>query len=152
MTILDIKYQLQEQCSNLISKRLDSIHKTIKDIEISLKEESKGTSGDKHHTGRAMLQIEREKAGNQLREIEKVMRQLDKVDVENPSEVARLGSVVETNQAIFFISISVGKLEVNETIYLGVAPNSPIGLNLLGKKKGEQFNFNSRIYKIISIK
>ena len=152
MTILDIKYQLQEQCSNLISIRLDSIQKTIKDIEISLKEESKGTSGDKHHTGRAMLQIEREKAGNQLREIEKVMRQLDKVDVENPSEVARLGSVVETNQAIFFISISVGKLEVNETIYLGVAPNSPIGLNLLGKKKGEQFNFNSRIYKIISIK
>ncbi len=152
MTILDIKYQLQEQCSNLISIRLDSIQKTIKDIETSLKEESKGTSGDKHHTGRAMLQIEREKAGNQLREIEKVMRQLDKVDVENPSEFARLGSVIETNQAIFFISISVGKLEVNKTIYLGVAPNSPIGLNLLGKKNGEQFNFNSRIYKIISIK
>ena len=151
MTILDIKYQLQEQCSNLISIRLDSIQKTIKDIEISLKEESKGTSGDKHHTGRAMLQIEREKAGNQLREIEKVMRQLDKVDVENPSEVARLGSVVETNQAIFFISISVGKLEVNKTIYLGVAPNSPIGLNLLGKKKGEQFNFNSRVYKIVEV-
>ena len=151
MTILEIKYKLQEQCSDLISIRLDSIQKTIKDIETSLKEESKSTSGDKHHTGRAMLQIEREKAGNQLREIEKVMRQLDKVDIENSSDVARLGSIVKTNQAVFFISISVGKLEINDSVYLGVAPNSPIGLNLLGKKKGEQFNFNSRIYKIVEV-
>jgi len=151
MTTLEIKIKLQERCTDLISIRLDSIQKTIRDIETSLKEESKSTSGDKHHTGRAMLQIEREKAGNQLREIEKVMRQLDKVNVENSSEVARLGSIVVTNQAMFFMSISVGKLEINDSIYLGVAPNSPIGLNLLGKKKGEQFNFNSSVYKIVSI-
>ena len=52
MTILEIKIKLQEQCSDLISLRLDSIQKTIKDIETSLKEESKGTSGDKQ-IGRA---------------------------------------------------------------------------------------------------
>ncbi len=148
MTILELKFKLQEQCTDLISIRLDSIQKTIKDLETSLKEESKSTSGDKHHTGRAMLQIERENAGNQLREIEKVMRQLDKVNVENSSDIARLGSIVETNQATFFISISVGKLEINDTVYLGVAPNSPIGLNLLGKKAGEQFNFNGTVYRI----
>lgn len=151
MTILELKYKLQEQCTDLISIRLDSIQKTIKNLEMSLKEESKSTSGDKHHTGRAMLQIERENAGNQLREIEKVMRQLDKVAIDTSSDVVRLGSVVETNQATFFISISVGSLEINNTIYLGVAPNSPIGLNLLGKKKGEQFNFNGRVYKIVRI-
>jgi len=151
MTILELKYKLQEQCTDLISIRLDSIQKTIKDLETSLKEESKSTSGDKHHTGRAMLQIERENAGNQLREIEKVMRQLDKVAIDTSSDVVRLGSVVETNQATFFISISVGSLEITDTIYLGVAPNSPIGLNLLGKKKGEQFNFNGRVYKILNI-
>ncbi len=151
MNILEIKFELQQQCSDLISTRLDSIQKTINDLETSLKDETKCTSGDKHHTGRAMLQIEREKAGNQLREIEKVMRLLDKVDVENSSEVVRLGSIVETNQANFFISISVGRIEINNTIYLGVAPNSPIGQNLLGKKKGERFNFNSKVYKILQV-
>ena len=76
MTILELKFELKQQCKDLIKLRYDSINKTIFDIEYSLKEESKSTSGDKHHTGRAMLQIERENAGNQLREIEKVMHQL----------------------------------------------------------------------------
>ena len=151
MTTSEIKFELQQQCTELISTRLDSIQIIIKDLEASLKDETKCTSGDKHHTGRAMLQIERENAGNQLREIEKVMRQLDMVDIENSSEVIRLGSIIETNQAAFFMSISVGKLEINEVIYLGVAPNSPIGQNLLGKKKGEQFNFNAKVYKILNV-
>ncbi len=148
MTQLEIKFELQQQCKDLIKYRHERIAKTISDIEFSLKEESKSTSGDKHHTGRAMLQIDRENAGNQLREIEKVMRQLEKVDISTTSETIRLGSIVETNQAIFFISISVGKLEINNTIYLAVAPNSPIGINLLGKTIGEQFSFNSNLYKI----
>ena len=151
MTILELKFELQQQCKDLIRLRHDSINKTISDIEYSLKEESKSTSGDKHHTGRAMLQIEREKAGNQLREIEKVMYQLSKANISFASETIRLGSIIETNQATFFMSISVGKLETNNSIYLGVAPNSPIGMCLLGKTKGDQFNFNKKVYKILEV-
>ena len=151
MTTLELKFELQQQCKDLIKLRYDSIHKTISGIEFSLKEESKSTSGDKHHTGRAMLQIERENAGNQLREIEKVMHQLKKVDIDLASETIRLGSIVETNQATFFMSISVGKLETNNSIYLGVAPNSPIGMCLLGKTKGDQFSFNGIVYKIAEV-
>ena len=151
MTILELKFELQQQCKDLIKLRYDSINKTISDIEYSLKEESKSTSGDKHHTGRAMLQIERENAGNQLREIEKVMHQLGKVGISLASETIRLGSIVETNQSNFFMSISVGKLETNNLIYLGVAPKSPIGMCLLGKTKGDQFNFNGKVYKILAV-
>ncbi len=75
MTLLELKFELQQQCKDLINFRLERIQKTIADIEYSLKDESKSTSGDKHHTGRAMLQIDRENAGNQLREIEKVIHQ-----------------------------------------------------------------------------
>ena len=151
MTILELKFELQQQCKDLIKLRYDSINKTISDIEYSLKEESKSTSGDKHHTGRAMLQIERENAGNQLREIEKVMHELGKVGISLESETIRLGSIVETNQSNFFMSISVGKLETNNLIYLGVAPKSPIGMCLLGKTKGDQFNFNGKVYKILAV-
>lgn len=150
MNTTEIKEKLLAQCSQLIASRHERILKTIADIENSLKEESKSSAGDKHNTGRAMLQIDRENAGNQLREIEKVQNQLQKVDISNTSEVIRLGSLVETNQALFFMSISVGNLPLNDKNYLGVAPNSPIGMCLLGKKKGEQFNFNGRVYKILT--
>ena len=151
MTPQELKFELQQQCKDLIKIRYESINKTITNIEQALRDESKGTSGDKHHTERAMLQIEREAAGKQLREIEKVMRQLDKVTISDVSEIIRLGSIIETNQANFFISISVGKLQVDDIIYLGIAPAAPIGRCLLGKVKNDQFNFNGVIYKIIKI-
>ena len=151
MTPQELKFELQQQCKDLIKIRYENINKTITDIEQALRDESKGTSGDKHHTERAMLQIEREAAGKQLREIEKVMRQLDKVTISDISETIRLGSIIETNQANFFISISVGKLQVGDIIYLGIAPAAPIGLCLLGKGKNDQFNFNGLVYKIIKI-
>ena len=79
------------------------------------------------------------------------MHQLGKVDINLASETIRLGSIIETNQATFFMSISVGKLETNNLLYLGVAPNSPIGMCLLGKTKGDQFNFNRKVYKVLLI-
>ena len=151
MTPQELKFELQQQCKDLINIRYEIVNKTIANIEQALRDESKGTSGDKHHTERAMLQIEREATGKQLREIEKVMLQLDKVTISDVSETIRLGSIIETNQANFFISISVGKLQVDDIIYLGIAPAAPIGRCLLGKVKNDQFNFNGVIYKIIKI-
>lgn len=151
MNTLELKSILLKQCSQFVKTRQDRILKTIADIEESLKEESKSTSGDKHHTGRAMLQIDRENTGNQLKEIEKVLSQLNKITINSSSEVVRLGSLVFTDQAIFFISISVGSLNLDSTIYLGVAPNSPIGNLLLGKKKGDRINFNGAEYHIIGL-
>jgi transcription elongation GreA/GreB family factor len=148
MTPQELKFELQQQCKDLIKIRYESVNKTIANIEQALRDESKSASGDKHHIERAMLQIQREEAGKQLREIEKVMFQLDKVTISDVSETIRLGSIIETNQANFFISISVGKLEVKDTIYLGVSPVAPIGRCLLGKVKNEQFNFNGVVYKI----
>ena len=49
------------------------------------------------------------------------------------------------------MSISVGKLETNNLVYLGIAPNSPIGMCLLGKTKGDQFNFSGKVYKVLLI-
>ena len=110
MTPQELKFELQQQCKDLIKIRYESVNETIANIEQALRDESKSTSGDKHHIERAMLQIQREEAGKQLREIEKVMFQLDKVTISDVSETIRLGSIIETNQANFFISISVGKL------------------------------------------
>jgi hypothetical protein len=151
MTSTDLKTKLLKQCSQFVAFRHDRILKTILDIEDSLKEESKSTSGDKHHTGRAMLQIDREQVGNQLKEIEKVQAQLNKVSINITSEVIRLGSLAYTNQAIFFISISVGSLTQDNANYLGVAPNSPMGLLLLGKEKGDKFLFNKKVFEILKV-
>ena len=152
MTTLEIKTELLQHCQKQVDNRYSKIKQTIADIEESLLEEAKSSSGDKHETGRAMLQIDRENAGKQLQEIEKVAQLLKKIDLKATSDYARLGSLVYTDRFIYFISLSIGTVAIGKTDYLCVALNSPVGLLISGKRKEDEFNLNGIIYKIIDVK
>ncbi len=151
MTAVEIKTELLQHCQKQVENRYSKIKQTIADIEDSLMEESKNSSGDKHETGRAMLQIDRENAGKQLLEIEKVVLVLQKIDINATSDYARLGSLVYTDRFTYFISLSIGTIRIADTDYLCVALNSPVGLLISGKKKGDEFNLNGISYKITNV-
>jgi hypothetical protein len=151
MILKDLKASLFEQCSQVVEKRYSKVKQTIADIDESLMEESKSSAGDKHETGRAMLQIDRENAGKQLFEIENLQSLLRKIDIRASSDYVRLGSLVYTNHGTYFISISIGAVIVGKTNYICVALHSPIGNLLAGKKKGDTFNFNNLEYKITQV-
>ncbi|CAM3337720.1 3-oxoacyl-ACP synthase [Aequorivita lipolytica] len=152
MIAVELKTELLQHCQKQVDNRYSKIKQTIVDIEESLLEESKSSSGDKHETGRAMLQIDRENAGKQLQEIEKVVQILKKIDVKATSDYARLGSLVYTDKYTYFISISIGTVAIGKTDYLCVALNSPVGMLISGKNKGDEFNLNGSVYKITSVK
>ncbi|WP_034240460.1 3-oxoacyl-ACP synthase [Aquimarina atlantica] len=136
-----IKEKILNQCQNYVDQRLQRIQNTIANIQESLTSETKSSAGDKHETGRAMLQLEREKAGKQLAEVQKLQEILAKIN-SSPSEHIHLGSLVITSQGDYFISISVGKLSIENRSYFAIAANSPIGKLLLGKTTGDRFSFN----------
>ncbi|WP_109302169.1 3-oxoacyl-ACP synthase [Aquimarina sp. AU474] len=136
------KEELYHHCQQFVQNRLNRIEQRIINIQESLHSETKSTAGDKHETGRAMLQLEREKSGAQLAEAQKLQEILSKIDISSSSGYAHLGSLVSTSQANYFLSISVGKITINSTSYFAIAANSPIGKLLLGKKSGDGFSFN----------
>jgi len=146
-----IKLALRDQCQDYIDQRRKRIQNTIRDIQESLTSETKSTAGDKHETGRAMLQLEREKAGAQLAEVQKIQEVLAKVTISQSSETIRLGSLVETSQGSYFLSISVGKLTVANQSYFVIATNTPIGKLLLGSKIGDHLQFNGKDFVIKSV-
>jgi hypothetical protein len=152
MSVVDLKTELLQHCQKQVENRYSKIKQTIADIDESLLEESKSSSGDKHETGRAMLQIDRENTGKQLNEIEKSVQILKKIDVNVTSDYARLGSLVYTDRFIYFISLSIGTVPVGKKDYLCVALNSPVGLLISGKMKGDEFNLNGTAYKITDVK
>ena len=151
MNIVALKTELLQHCQKQIDNRYSKIKHTIAAIEESLLEEAKSSSGDKHETGRAMLQIDRENAGKQLHEIEKVAQLLNKIDVKATSDYARLASLVYTDKFIYFISLSIGTVAIGSENYLCVALNSPVGLLISGKKRGEGFTLNGTVYKITKV-
>ena len=146
-----IKKQLYNACRIFLQERLDAVHDIIASVQESLESETKSSAGDKHETGRAMLQLEREKAGKQLAALQQQEELLAKVSIEGSSEVIRLGSLVATNKGMFFIGISKGLIRLEKQDYFAIAPNAPIGQLLLGKKVGDTFSFNGNDFQIIQI-
>jgi hypothetical protein len=151
MNDIKLKENLLNHCVYTIDQRYEKVKKAISDIEESLLEESKSSAGDKHETGRAMLQIDREHAGKQLREIEQLKAILPKIDHQKKSAYARLGSLVYTSQGAYFLSLSIGAVVVGKTTYMCISISSPIGQQLLGKTKGDVFTFQQKEVLIKSI-
>ena len=142
MLQLKIKEALFEQCEVFVNKRLYNIENVISSNQKALQSETKSSAGDKHETGRAMLQLEIEKAGQQLAGITQMKAVLSKIDVSKTSKNACLGSVIITDKARYFLSISAGQLVVVDKSYFAISVASPIGKLLLGKQEKEVISFN----------
>ena len=149
---MNIKEELLKKCHQFVNDRLQNIEETISSNQTALQSETKSSAGDKHETGRAMLQLEMEKAGQQLANIQQMKETLAKIDVTNKSTNAHLGSLVKTNTGNYFLSVSAGQLKVDNEFYYAVSVSSPIGKLLLGKSVNEQVMFNSKNIKLLSIK
>lgn len=145
---MNIKEDLYNTCEVFIDNRLKTVQHTIDDIQKSLTSETKSSAGDKHETGRAMLQLEREKAGNQLAEIQKIKETLAKIGTTKTSDIVNLGSVVYTSNLNYFISISAGELKAGNETFYAISPSTPIGQLLLGKTVGDSISFRNQEFII----
>ncbi|MEH1007636.1 3-oxoacyl-ACP synthase [Winogradskyella sp. ECml5-4] len=146
-----IKETLYNRCLNFIDERLITVNKTISDIQNSLQSETKSSAGDKHETGRAMLQLEREKAGHQLAEIEKQEHILQKINIYTKHQKVTLGSVVITTQANYFIAVSAGEIIVDNTVYFAISAATPMAQLLLSKSVDDEIVFRGNGFRILSI-
>lgn len=139
-----MKEELYSFCASYVNDRIARIQKNIAGIQESLTSETKSSAGDKHETGRAMLQLEREKLGSQLAEAEKMMQLLSKVNLESNTALVGLGSLVFTSKSNYFIAISAGEFKNKENQVYCISPNTPIAKLLAGKKAGEIALFNGQ--------
>lgn len=127
------------------------LNSSIHSVEEAMNSESKSTAGDKHETGRAMLQLEQEKLGEQLKEMAERKKELEKIDIEITSEKVIRGSLVTTDKGIFFIGIAIGKLSVENVTVFSISPQSPLGSKLMGLKSNDRTEINGNSYLIKEI-
>ena len=151
MLQLKIKEALFNQCQSFVNKRLQTVEAVLSSNQKALQSETKSSAGDKHETGRAMLQLEMEKAGQQLAGITQMKVVLSKIDILKTSKNACLGSVIITAKVSYFLSISAGQLIVADKSYFAISVSSPMGKLLLGKQEKEVISFNGKTIEIIGI-
>jgi transcription elongation GreA/GreB family factor len=151
MLQLKIKQELFKHCKAFVNKRAQTVEEIISSNQKALQSETKSSAGDKHETGRAMLQLEMEKAGQQLEGISQMNEILSKINFSEASNKAHLGSIIFTEKANYFLSISAGQIIINRQKYFAVSVSSPIGKLLLGKSENEVISFNDIKHKILKI-
>jgi len=110
---MSLKQQLSEFCQQYVDGRTIRIQDSIKSIQESLSSETKSSAGDKHETGRAMLQLEREKLGQQLLEVERMAIILSRISISLKTNAVVLGSLVKTSKRDYFLAISAGAYKDN---------------------------------------
>jgi transcription elongation GreA/GreB family factor len=139
---LHIKKLLYKACENFVAEQNKTINDIISSNKKALLSEIKSSAGDKHETGRAMLQLEMEKASQQLSVIVEMKAILNRITFENSSDIIRLGSLIITDKGNYYLAISAGKITIENNNYYAVSTSSPIGKQLLGKKVGAILPFN----------
>lgn len=146
-----LKRALYEKCVEHITTRIQAIEKRLREVEESRNNETKSSVGDKYETGRSMMQMEEEKSKTQLHEAFLVKHRLSQLPIDKVSEKVVWGSLVICNQATYFLSIGIGKVEFNQRIYYCISNESPIGKVLLGKSRGDTAHFNEKMLVIENI-
>ena len=151
MLQLKIKQELFKHCKVFVNKRAQTVEEIISSNQKALQSETKSSAGDKHETGRAMLQLEMEKASQQLEGISQMNEILSKINFSEASNKAHLGSIIFTEKGNYFLSISAGQIIVDRQKYFAVSVSSPIGKLLLGKSENEVISFNDIDHRVLKI-
>jgi transcription elongation GreA/GreB family factor len=146
-----IKQQLHAHCVAYAEARITTARVAMETAQAAANAEEKSSAGDKYETTRAMMQIERDKAAEQLEEGLKLKRVVESIVPQVNSTRIGLGSLVLTDSVHFYIAISAGKINIEDQAFLTISAQAPIAITLLKLKQGDTFVFNKQQLNIREI-
>ena len=142
------KVEIHETILKLLTNSI--VHAT-KDYELakeSRDSDTKSSAGDKFETGREMMQREMDKISASIDQSKNQLNFLSKINLNRPYSTVDLGCLIITDQGIYYISIGLGKVEINAEIIYAISLDSPIGQLFKGKRVGDILEFRGKILKI----
>ena len=123
----------------------------ISDLTQDAQNDAKGSAGDKHETALSMMHLEQEKLNQKLAEIIAQKNIMDKIDADVIHTIVALGSLVQTNDMLFYISAALPKIQLENKVIIAVSPQSPLGSQLMGKSLGDEVVINTNRFQINAI-
>ena len=146
-----MKERILHHHQQLIQDKIDVFRDMISGLTEDAQNDAKGSAGDKHETALSMMHIEQEKLNHKLKEILDQKAILDKIDASANHTKIALGSLVQANGMLLFISAALPKITVEDKTIIAVSPQSPLGSKLMGNEVGFEFEINTTKFKIESV-
>ncbi|WP_395618024.1 hypothetical protein [Aquirufa sp.] len=141
------KSEIHANLRSILEKTLEEARREYVLAKESRDSDTKSSAGDKFETGREMMQREMDKLSALVDNTLYSLNKLDRLANLPSSSVVAEGSLVETDQETYYISIGYGK---TDAIY-AISIESPLGVELKGKREGDRVEMRGRIITIKSI-
>ena len=146
-----MKQEILLRYKEMLQDRIDVFQDMISGLTIDAQNDAKGSAGDKHETALSMMHLEQEKLNYKLKEILDQKAILDKIDGSQIHKKVALGSLVQANGMMLFISTALPKLIIEDKSIFALSPQSPLGTKLMGNEVGFEFDMNGKLYIIESV-
>ena len=146
-----IKTAVYHHCESYLRQKAKGYLSQDQSLLESLDSEGKSSAGDKHETGRAMIQLEREKLAQQRERNDQDIKTLDALKNKTTTVHIAPGALVNTSLASYFLAVPADAFSHNDKKIYCISPQSPIGQLLLGKKAGESFSFRGNSIKVLEV-
>ena len=148
---MTLKKRLYQHCHQLLTERVTDAENGMLAAQKDSNSETKSSAGNKYETGRAMAQLEKERHARRRSETLDTLYVLEGIGIVEAEEEVALGSLVQTTQGFYFISVGLGCLELDSISWNIVSAESPIGTEMLGLELDDEFVFRGREHTILSI-
>lgn len=149
--MLSFKISLHQVCLQRVDQTIALATQAMEDAQNAANQETKSSVGDKYETGRAMMQLEKEKYAQQLAQAQVLRQQLEQLNPQQQHNHIQLGSLLRTDEGLYYLSVSLGKLMHEAKTVFVLSAASPLGQVLVGKKAGDKIAFQGRNISILEV-
>lgn len=151
LSIEAVKKALVAKAKARLMARIEELSADAEGMASSRNDQTKSSAGDKHETGRALLQAELDRILAQLAKTRQLQARFNQIDFEKHHTKADTGSLVYTTSGFYLLATGLGKFEVEGTICQVISPGSPIGQSLQGMGAGQVATFRTQSMRVIDL-
>ena len=141
------KNNIRNYVKNVISEKIEKL-KNFLEFTLEASRDIKKTP--KYDSTREEIQEEIYQMQKQLGALNDLQRNMAKV-LPTSTERVQLGSLVITNKARFYVSVSLGEFFFEGDRFYAISAESPMAKKMMGMKSGDAFTLNNIHQKIVEV-
>lgn len=143
-----VKSQVFEEIILQLEARIDLLNEEVLRLQESKAADTKSSAGDKFETGREMISQELAKVESSLNQAKSQVNVLSRLSKLDASDRVKEGGLLLLGEKWLLLSVSLGEMKLSENSVFLLSKDSPMGQNLLGKKKGDSVQFMGKPNRI----
>ncbi len=141
------KKELYHKSLDAVNEKIEKYQQEMDMIKESMDANDTKTDYDEDNKGQLLADFE--KNAEYLNRAREMKETLAEMDIEHYSESIDFGSVVETDNNYYFVSVPLGELEMEDgSTVFAISTEAPIYEAMKGKRAGDTIKFNGQNMEI----